>query len=59
FGTGGATLHDIELMKSVVGAKTGIKASGGIKSTKDAQQFIEAGASRIGTSSGIKIVSQE
>lgn len=56
FGTGGAVLEDVKLMKEVVGNLIKIKASGGIKTTEQAIQFIEAGADRIGTSSGIQIV---
>lgn len=56
FGTGGATLEDVRLMKEVVGNNALIKASGGVKTKEDALQFIEAGANRIGTSSGIQIV---
>ena len=57
FGTGGATLEDVKLMKSVVGDHLKIKASGGIKDKKTALEYIEIGVSRIGTSSGIEIVS--
>ncbi len=56
FGTGGAKLEDVKLMRQTVGEGIGVKASGGVKSLKDAEAFIEAGASRIGTSSGIAIV---
>lgn len=56
FGTDGAQLEDVKLMKEVVGNYAKIKASGGVKNSQDALQFIEAGAERIGTSSGIKIV---
>ena len=57
FGTGGATLPDVKLMKSVVKkGTTKIKASGGIRDTKTALQYIEAGVERIGTSNGIAIV---
>lgn len=60
FGTGGAVLEDILLMKTVIGdAPLKIKASGGIKDFETAQQFIQAGVQRIGTSSGIAIVNQE
>ena len=58
FGTKGATIEDVKLMKSCVGDHIKIKASGGIRSVEDALAMIEAGASRIGTSSGIKIVEQ-
>ncbi len=50
FGTNGATLEDIILMKNNVGKEVKIKAAGGVKSLKDAEDFIENGASRIGTS---------
>lgn len=56
FGTGGATLEDVKLMKEVVGDKLQIKASGGIKDAETAKEYIDLGVSRIGTSSGIKIV---
>jgi len=57
FGTGGATLEDIKLMKGVVGNKAKIKASGGIKDRATALKYITLGVSRIGTSSGIAIAS--
>lgn len=59
FSTGGAKVEDIKLMKSVVGDKLGIKASGGIKDLKTATELIEAGATRLGTSSGIKILNEK
>ncbi|BFP43345.1 deoxyribose-phosphate aldolase [Flavobacteriaceae bacterium GF1] len=52
FGTGGATLDDVRLIKSIVGDKALIKASGGIRDRSTALQYIELGVSRIGTSSG-------
>jgi len=58
FGTGGATLEDVQLMKSIVGDQMKIKASGGIKNAKTAKEYIALGISRIGTSSGIEIVSE-
>jgi len=58
FGTGGATLEDVKLMKEVVGDTMKIKASGGIRDKETAKEFIALGISRIGTSSGIKIVSK-
>ena len=58
FGTGGATLDDVKLMKRCVGDKIKIKAAGGIRTAKDALAFIEAGASRIGTSAGPKIIEE-
>ena len=58
FSTGGATVSDIELMKSVVG-DLGIKASGGIRDYETVKKMIQAGATRIGASSSIKIVSKK
>lgn len=59
FGTGGATLEDIKLMKAVVGNSVKIKASGGIKDRGTALKYIALGVSRIGTSSGVAIVSKK
>ncbi|GAA4811192.1 deoxyribose-phosphate aldolase [Litoribaculum gwangyangense] len=56
FGTGGATIHDVKLIKSVVGNKAKIKASGGIKDAKTALEYINIGVERLGTSSGIAII---
>lgn len=56
FSTGGATIEDVKLMKSIVGNKMEVKASGGIRDLETAKKMIEAGATRLGTSSGIKIV---
>jgi len=56
FSTGGADIKDIELMKKTVVNRLKVKASGGIRSKNDALAMIHAGANRIGTSSGIKIV---
>lgn len=56
FSTGGATVEDIRLMRKVVGPEIGVKASGGVRSAEDAQKMIDAGATRIGASSGIAIV---
>lgn len=56
FNTGGATVEDIRLMRKVVGPNMGVKASGGVRDTKTARAMMAAGASRIGTSSGINIV---
>ncbi|MGL4562230.1 MAG: deoxyribose-phosphate aldolase [Brevinema sp.] len=58
FGTRGATTEDIIFMKATVGNKLKIKAAGGIKTYKDAQQLIQAGADRIGTSNSINIINQ-
>ena len=59
FSTGGATEHDVALMRSVVGDKLGVKASGGIRDYKKAKAMIDAGANRIGASAGIAIVKEE
>jgi deoxyribose-phosphate aldolase len=56
FSTGGATVDDVKLMRKTVGPKFGVKASGGIRDTKTALAMIAAGASRLGTSSGVAIV---
>ncbi|MEO0454008.1 MAG: deoxyribose-phosphate aldolase [Verrucomicrobiota bacterium] len=56
FGKGGATVEAVELMKASVSENLGIKASGGIKSADQAQAMIKAGATRLGTSSGIAII---
>ncbi len=56
FSTGGATTHDIALMRKTVGPKMGVKASGGIRDYATAMAMIEAGANRIGASAGIAIV---
>lgn len=56
FSSGGATLKDVELMKSVVGDKLGVKASGGIRDFDTAMKMVKAGASRIGASSSVKII---
>lgn len=57
FGPGGATVEDICLFKQVVGDKIGIKASGGIRTREQALELVAAGATRLGTSAGITIVS--
>ncbi|MDG3132405.1 deoxyribose-phosphate aldolase [Streptococcus suis] len=56
FSTGGATVADVTLMRKTVGPDMGVKASGGARSYEDAIAFIEAGASRIGASSGVAIM---
>lgn len=58
FGTGGATVEDVRLMKSCVGDDIKIKASGGIKSLSQALKLIEAGAERIGTSQGVALIEE-
>lgn len=59
FSNGGATIEDIELFKKYVGKDVKIKAAGGVKSIEKAEEFIEKGASRLGTSSIIKIMNNE
>ncbi|MDD2397386.1 MAG: deoxyribose-phosphate aldolase [Tissierellia bacterium] len=56
FGTGGATLEDVQLFKKYIGNNVRIKASGGIRTLKDMEAFIDAGCSRLGTSSAIKLI---
>lgn len=56
FSTGGATIEDVRLMRETVGPDMGVKAAGGARSYQDALAFIEAGATRIGTSAGIAIM---
>lgn len=58
FSTGGATVHDVALMAKTVAGRCKVKASGGIHNAAEAQAMIDAGADRIGTSSGIAIVSE-
>ena len=58
FSTGGATKEDIALMRKTVGESLGVKASGGVRDYKTAMDMINAGASRIGASAGIAIVSE-
>ena len=58
FGPGGATAHDVALMRRVVGPDIGVKAAGGVRSLADAQAMIAAGATRIGASAGIRIVKE-
>jgi deoxyribose-phosphate aldolase len=55
FSSGGATVEDIRLMRETVGPEVGVKASGGVRSREDALAMIEAGATRIGASSGVSI----
>jgi deoxyribose-phosphate aldolase len=58
FGTNGATVEDVALMKKVVGDEVKVKAAGGIRDLDTALKMVEAGAERLGTSSGIKIVEE-
>ena len=57
FSAFGATIDDVKLIKKTIGDEIGIKASGGIKTKEEVISFIQAGADRIGTSNGVKIVS--
>lgn len=56
FGTGGATFEDVAIMKEVVGDKAQIKASGGVRDLETAMKYIEMGVTRLGTSSGVMLV---
>jgi len=57
FGPGGATVFDVALMREAVGPQLGVKAAGGIRSAAEAQRMIAAGATRIGASAGVEMVS--
>lgn len=56
FSTGGATVHNIALMRKTVGTDMGVKASGGVHTHEEALAMIEAGANRIGASAGVKLL---
>lgn len=56
FASGGATVHDVELMRRTVGPGMGVKAAGGVRTFEDAESMIKAGATRIGASAGVKII---
>jgi len=56
FGTSGAKIEDVQLMKKTVGNRAEVKASGGVRTYEDAVKMVEAGATRIGTSNGVDIV---
>ena len=58
FGPSGATPYDVALMRAAVGQAAGVKAAGGIRTLADARKMIEAGASRLGASAGVKIVQE-
>lgn len=58
FGPGGATVADVQLLRSIVGTDIGVKASGGIRTTADAIAMVQAGATRLGTSASIAIVTE-
>ena len=57
FSTGGATAEDVNLMRKVVGPHIGVKASGGVRDAATAKAMVDAGANRLGTSSGVAIIS--
>ena len=59
FAASGATVEDVQMMKSVVGNKAQVKASGGIRDLKTARKMLEAGATRLGTSAGVAILKAE
>lgn len=59
FSTGGATVHDVALMREAVGPEMGVKASGGIRDYATAKAMIDAGATRIGASAGLRIIREE
>ena len=59
FSTGGATIQDVALMKQTVGDQCEVKASGGVKTFEDMEAMVRAGASRIGTSSGISLMNHK
>jgi deoxyribose-phosphate aldolase len=56
FASGGATVHDVALMRKAVGPEMGVKAAGGVRTYEDAENMIKAGATRIGASAGVKIL---
>lgn len=58
FSKAGATVQDVQLMRATVGSEMGVKAAGGVRTFAEAINMIEAGANRIGTSSGVQIVQQ-
>ncbi len=57
FSDGGATVYDVALMRETVGPDMGVKASGGVRTAEDVEDMIAAGATRIGASAGVQIVS--
>ena len=59
FGTGGATMADVELFKRHIGPKVKIKAAGGVKTRAELEAYLEAGCDRIGTSSGIRLLNED
>jgi deoxyribose-phosphate aldolase len=59
FASGGATVEDVTLMRRVVGPEMGVKAAGGIRTREEAEKMVQAGATRIGASAGVRIVQEE
>lgn len=59
FGPGGATVADVELMRRVVGPQMGVKAAGGVRTLDDARAMLAVGATRLGSSAGVKLAQQE
>jgi deoxyribose-phosphate aldolase len=59
FSTGGATVEDVKIMSDTAAGRAEVKASGGVRSKEDFDKMVEAGATRIGTSSGVKLVNGE
>ena len=58
FSTAGATPEDVRLIRETIGPNTGVKAAGGVRTLEDLQKMVEAGATRIGASAGVKIIEQ-
>jgi len=58
FGPGGATAHDVALMRRVVGEAMGVKAAGGVRDLESLKAMVAAGATRIGASAGVRIVQE-
>src|SRR5580765_6279991 len=58
FGKGGATVEDVQLMRSIVGGELGVKASGGVRTAEDVLKMAQAGANRIGASASVAIVTR-
>jgi deoxyribose-phosphate aldolase len=56
FGSGGATVEDVKLLRQVVGPAMGVKASGGVRTLDDLNRMVAAGATRVGSSGGVKII---
>ena len=58
FSTGGATVEDVRLLRETVGPRFGVKAAGGIRTLQAALALVQAGADRLGTSSGVSIIEE-